>query len=150
MVENLPANARDARDAGSVLGLDRSPIEGNGSPFRYSCLENPIDRGAWHATVHGVTKSQTQLSDWTTMKTSWLWITEVKVIFNLSFYKHLLKTSYVPVPVLNAENPREKTWSWASNTRYGCEWKMITVHDAEFIQWGWLAPFSMFRKVFVA
>ena len=62
MVENLPANARDARDAGSVLGLDRSPIEGNGSPFRYSCLENPIDRGAWHATVHGVTKSQTQLS----------------------------------------------------------------------------------------
>ena len=45
-------------DPGSILGSGRSPGEGNGSPLQYSCLENPMDRGAWWATVHGVTKSQ--------------------------------------------------------------------------------------------
>ena len=59
MVKNLPTNARDARAVGSVPGLGRSPGEGNGSPLQYSCLENPIDRGAWWVTVHAVTKSQT-------------------------------------------------------------------------------------------
>ena len=58
MVKNPPANARDIRDAGSIPG-SRSPGEGNGNPFQYSCLENPMDRGAWRATVHGVKKSQT-------------------------------------------------------------------------------------------
>ena len=58
MVENPPANARDIKDAGSIPG-SRSPGEGNGDPFQYSCLENPMDRGAWRATVHGVEKSQT-------------------------------------------------------------------------------------------
>ena len=58
MVKNPPANARDIRDAGSIPG-SRSPGEGNGDPFQYSCLENPMDRGAWRATVHGVEKSQT-------------------------------------------------------------------------------------------
>ena len=52
-------------DLGSVPGLGRFPGEGNGNPLQYSCLENPMDRGAWWATVHGVTKSQTQLSDFT-------------------------------------------------------------------------------------
>ena len=52
----------DSRDVGSVLGSGRSPGEGNGSPLQYSCLGNPVDRGAWWATVHGVTKSWTQLS----------------------------------------------------------------------------------------
>ena len=59
MVKNLPANAGDARDAGSIPGSGRSPGEGNGNPLQYSCLGNPMDRGAWQATVHGVTKSQT-------------------------------------------------------------------------------------------
>ena len=63
MVKNPPANARDIRDAGSIPGLGRCPGEGNCNPFQYSCPENPMDRGAWRATVHGVTKSQTQLSD---------------------------------------------------------------------------------------
>ena len=58
MVKNPPANARDIKDAGSIPG-SRSPGEGNGDPFQYSCLENPMDRGAWRATVHGVEKSQT-------------------------------------------------------------------------------------------
>ena len=53
MVKNLPANAGDA---GSIPGSGRSHGEGNGNPLQYSCLENPINRGAWWATVHGVTK----------------------------------------------------------------------------------------------
>ena len=52
-------------DLGSIPGLGRSPGEGNGSPLQYSCLENPMDGGAWWATVHGVAKSRTQLSDFT-------------------------------------------------------------------------------------
>ena len=63
MVKNPPANAGDARDTGLIPGSKRSPGEGNGNPFQYSCLENLMDRGAWWATVHGVIKSQTQLSN---------------------------------------------------------------------------------------
>ena len=51
VVKNLPASAGDA---GSIPGLGRSPREGNSNPFQYSCLRNPMDRGAWQATVHGV------------------------------------------------------------------------------------------------
>ena len=51
-------------DLGSIPGLGRSPGEGTGYPLQYSGLENPMDRGAWWATVHGVTKSQTRQSDW--------------------------------------------------------------------------------------
>ena len=53
----------NAGDAGSIPGLGKFSGEGNGSPLQYSCLKNPMDRGAWWATVHGVTKSQTQLSE---------------------------------------------------------------------------------------
>ena len=56
MVKNLPADAGDIRDTGSILGLGRSSGGGHGNPLQYSCLENPKDRGAWQATVHGVTK----------------------------------------------------------------------------------------------
>ena len=51
MVKNLPASAGDV---GSILGLERSPGEGNGNPLQYSCLGNPMDRGAWWAIVHDV------------------------------------------------------------------------------------------------
>ena len=61
VVKNLAANAGDLRDAGLIPVLGRSPGEGQGNPLQYSCLENPMDRGAWWATVHRVTKSQTQL-----------------------------------------------------------------------------------------
>ena len=61
VVKNTPANAGDVRDAGSVPGPGRSPGEGNGNPPQYSCLENPMDTGAWRASVHRVTKSQTRL-----------------------------------------------------------------------------------------
>ena len=59
------ASACNARDPGSIPGLGRSPGERNGNPLQYSCLENSMDRRAWWATVHGVTKSQTGLSDFT-------------------------------------------------------------------------------------
>ena len=58
-VKSPPANAGDIKDAGSIPGSGRSPGDGNGNPLQYSCLENPMDRGAWWATVHGVTKSWT-------------------------------------------------------------------------------------------
>ena len=59
------ASACNDGDLGSIPGLGRSPGEGNGNPLSYSCLENPMDGGAWWATVHGVAKSQTRLSDFT-------------------------------------------------------------------------------------
>ena len=64
MVNTLSASAgdlRDTRDAGSVSGSRRSPGVGKGHPLQYSCLENPMDREAWRATVHDLTKSQTGL-----------------------------------------------------------------------------------------
>ena len=63
MVKKSPANAGGARDLDLIPGSERSPGEGNGNPLQYSCLGNPMDRGAWRATVHGVAKSRTQLSN---------------------------------------------------------------------------------------
>ena len=70
MEKNMQKNVSDGKestcnmeDLGSIPGLGRSPGEGNGNPLQYSCLENPVDEGAWWATVHGVAKSRTRLSD---------------------------------------------------------------------------------------
>ena len=57
VVKNPPTNARDARDAGSIPGSERSPGEGHGNPLQYSHLENLMERGTWWAVVHGITKS---------------------------------------------------------------------------------------------
>ena len=61
VVKNQPANAGNVRDPGSIPGSGRSPGEGNGNPLQYSCLENPMDRGAWWATIQRAAKSQTGL-----------------------------------------------------------------------------------------
>ena len=61
MVKNVPANAGDARDGGLIPGLQRSPGAENGNPVQYSCLEISMDRVAWWAAVHGVTKSHKEL-----------------------------------------------------------------------------------------
>ena len=61
MVKNTPANAGDLRDVGSTPGFVRSPGGGSGNPFQYSCLENPMNRGAWQAIVHRVAQSRTIL-----------------------------------------------------------------------------------------
>ena len=59
MVKNLPARAGNAGDTSLIPGWGRSPGAGNGNPLQYSCLGNSMDRGAWLATVHGITKSDT-------------------------------------------------------------------------------------------
>ena len=61
LVKKLHVNAGDVRDPGLIPGLGRSPGEGNGNPLQYSCLENPMDRGAWRATIHRIAKGLTQL-----------------------------------------------------------------------------------------
>ena len=61
-VKNPPANAGNTRDMGSIPGLGRSPIVGNGNPLQYFCPENSMDRRAWQATVHEVAKNQTRMS----------------------------------------------------------------------------------------
>ena len=61
----VKTSACNVGDLGSIPGSGRSPGEGNGNPLQYSCLENPMDIGAWWATVHGVAKSRTRLSDFT-------------------------------------------------------------------------------------
>ena len=61
VVKNPPANVGDVRDAGWILGLGKSPGGGHGNLLQYSCRENPMDRGAWRATVHGAAQSRTGL-----------------------------------------------------------------------------------------
>ena len=61
VVKNPPTNAGDVRDMDFIPGSERSPGGGHGNPLQYFCLENPMDRGVWRATVHGVAKSWTQL-----------------------------------------------------------------------------------------
>ena len=63
VAQMVKASAYNAGDLGLIPGLGRSPGEGNSSPLQYCCLENPMDREAWRAAIHGVTKSQTRLSD---------------------------------------------------------------------------------------
>ena len=67
----VKVSASNAGDLGSIPGSGISPGEGNGNPLQYSCLENPMDGGAWWATVHGVAKSRTRLSNFTSLFTSW-------------------------------------------------------------------------------
>ena len=88
VVKNLPANRRVIGDVRSTPGLGRSPGEGNGSPLQHSCLENPMDRGAWRATVHGVTKSQTRLTEHGTAESRF-----TMLCYN-SFYCRAKWTSY--------------------------------------------------------
>ena len=84
-----------AGDSGSIPGLGRSPREGDGKPLQYSCLGNPTDRGDWQATVYGVAKSQTQLSDLTTT-----------IIMSKTSNKQKLRS----IP----QNSLELSWSWKS------------------------------------
>ena len=84
MVKNPPANAGDIRDLGLIPRLGRSPGGGNGNPFWYSCLENPMDRGVWRAVVHGVAES-----DMTQTHTQTHTYTHTSLYSNLIFYEHL-------------------------------------------------------------
>ena len=90
--DNLPANAREARDEGSIPGLGRCPGGENGNPLQYSCLEKSMDREAWWAIVLGVTKSQTCLMQFS-MHT---WDTAVSEIHHYLFNHSLFMNILVP------------------------------------------------------
>ena len=82
----VKASACNAGDLSSITGSGRFPGEENGNPLQYSCLENPMDGGAWWATVHGVAKSRTQLSDFTSVDI--LYIIDVNIMYNKSIYNN--------------------------------------------------------------
>ena len=86
-------------DLGSIPGLERSPGEGNGNPLQDSCQENPVDRGAWQGTVHGVAKSWTQLSDFTfTFNRRMILCPKVrKIIFQLLSFNTVVKVSVLNI-----------------------------------------------------
>ena len=85
VVTNPLASAGDTRDTGSIPGSGRASGEGNGNPLQYSCRENPMNGGAWQATVCGVAKSQTRLSNFTTRKGSlkFIIIATVELLYEL-------------------------------------------------------------------
>ena len=96
MVKNPPANVRDLRDVGSIPGSGRSPGRGHGNSLQSSCLENPMDRGAWKATVHKVAESQTQLKRLNThaSRTEVLWPVVFTYVYRAqqnSFFKKIPK-----------------------------------------------------------
>ena len=84
----------DARDMGSIPGLGRFPGGGNGNPLLCSCLENPMDRGAWRATVHGVTKSWTRLSEHASILPDTKEITTKDLLYRTGSYNQHLVTAY--------------------------------------------------------
>ena len=105
VVKNSPAKAGDIRNVSLIPGLGTFPGKGNGNPLQYSCLENPMDRGAWWATVHGTAKSRTRLK-WLSMHIHWEFDTrsynrvraEVESAFKISVLQVLC-----PFPWLGAE-----------------------------------------------
>ena len=97
--ESACQGVRGIRDVGSIPGSEGSPGEGNGNPFQYSYLENSMDKGAWRAIVHGVTKSQTQLSNCTCTQT-YLSKNKFKFYFSLLFHNICrLQLHLSPYPV---------------------------------------------------
>ena len=86
-VRNLPANAGDVRDAGSIPGSGRSPGGGHGTPLQYSCLENPMYRGVWRATVRGRTESDTTEVTWACACTHYRVFTKVGIFAYLGVRK---------------------------------------------------------------
>ena len=103
VVKNLPANAGDVRDSGLIPWLERSPSRRHGNPLQYSCLENPMNKGAWQATVHRVAKSQTQLK-WLSIHTPQLQFRRSLVAFFLCLLpsQKLLIAAHWPEMILLA------------------------------------------------
>ena len=100
VVQNPSANAGDIRHSGLIPGSGRSPGGGHGNPPLYSCLENPRDRGAWQATVHGVSKSWAQLKRLSSHTPGLVKIPPSELLLWIPVNRHILRThnvsSYAP------------------------------------------------------
>ena len=150
VVKNPPASAGDARDPGSIPGSGRSSGEGNGEPLQYSHLENPMDGGAWQATVHGIAKSQTQLSDrgwtemyiWSTFSIVITWITRKTLIYEIPQQRH----SSVPSQSFSHVSSQVPCWSQkqSSGSTRGPEDKPCRAHS-----WAPLCVNHSFSGVFL-
>ena len=81
VIKNPPANAGDKREAGSIPGSGRSPGGGHSNPLQYSCLEKPMDRGTWRATVHGITKSLRDTTERVTLSLSYFAFVGFKITY---------------------------------------------------------------------
>ena len=127
VVKNLLANAGDARDLGLIPGLWKYPGGGHGNPLQYSCLENPMDRGAWWATVHGVTKSQTRQNGLETQPCSRIVIAFLQgaSVFWLHGCSHCLQWFWSP---RNNIYVRESESDKSLNRVWLCHLKDYTVH----------------------
>ena len=129
MVKDLCAYAGDRRDASSIPGLGRFPGGEHGNSLQYSCQENPTDRGAWQAAVHGVTKSWTQLKRLSTLAFNWIKINQL-------FIWHPLCSFLVAQTVKNLPAMQE-TWIWSLGWKDPLEKEMATHSSilAWRIQW---------------
>ena len=105
VVNNSPANAGDIRDTGSNPGLGRSPREENINPLQYSCLEYPMDRGAWRATIHGVTKSQTWLKQLSMHPRTMSYLSRAQKLPPLWVWPHLVSPRISIYSQLNVHQP---------------------------------------------
>ena len=120
MVKNLPANAGDIRDTGSIPGLGRYPGEGLGNLLQYSCLENSMDRGAWWPTVYGVAKSRTWLKRLSSaLQTPWREVTQDSILITESLSSALSDTELAVGRAAFVSLSRGKTahllalgWGW--------------------------------------
>ena len=126
VMEKPSASAGDIRDAGSIPRSGRCPGGGHGNPLQYSCLENPRDRGAWQATVHRVTKSQTRLkrlSTHTRTQWQWPWI-ELTYVFYFCLFAVVVSFKYQP----------KQLHSESSHTpSIFCKWECH--HSSESLMW---------------
>ena len=128
VVKNLPANAGDIRDADLIPGLGRSPGGEHGKPLQYSCLENPMDKGVWWATVHRVAQSWTQLK-WLSMHTCMdLLMTILSIMDDMHSHIHL---SHMYVCVLQLLRDMAHKMLWPNNIPLlfwkNFYWRVITL-----------------------
>ena len=118
VVKNLPANTGDL---GSIPGWGRAPGEGNGNPLQCSCLENPMDRGAWRATVHAVAKSRTRLKQLSTTQPAQHSLEGLMIKLKLQCFGHLRKRANSLEKTLmlgKTEGKRRRGWKmmkWLDN-----------------------------------
>ena len=110
LLKNPTVNAEVTRGMSLIPWSGRSPGKGNGNPLQYSCLGNPMDRGAWQATVHGVTKSRTPLSDWTTTKKCFV----AHLLLGCSFLLPSLAT------LCHYRKPARSTWVFPRASKLLC------------------------------